>query len=906
MARRRETVRNTTLPGADSAWHASSVPDVLHSLDAKRAGLTAESVRHRRNRCGPNTLPRKPPATVMRIALRQFTSPLIYVLAAAAFASAFLGDYKDAAFITAVLLINGLIGTIQETRAEHASQALQQLLRIRATVRRDGHVREIDAEELVPGDIVYLESGNRVPADLRLCVAQGLEVDESLLTGESLTVVKDADWTGPANIPQADHRNMVYAGSMIVRGRSQGVVVATGSHSLIGRLALDVISVRGGKPPLIERMERFTRWIAIAVFSAALTVALVGVLFGGYTIKEMFLFGVALAVSAVPEGLPVALTVALAIGATRMARRGVIVRQLAAVEGLGSCTLIASDKTGTLTCNELTVREVRLPGGETFDVTGEGFVPEGRFLQHGAPLEPDAALAVADLARAAVLCNEAELHRHHHKWVWRGDPTDVAMLAMAHKLGWRRDDSLELHPQLATIPFEPEKQFAATYHEIDDEVRVVVKGAPERVLAMLVDGEHSAQLQEMAESMAESGYRVLALAEGPVTHKIEHHIAPPDPDALHCLGLVGMIDPLRPGVIEAVADARRAGVETIMVTGDHPVTALAIARNLGFAEDYDQVVTGTELAHASDSEIEELARVTKVFARIAPHQKLQIVSAARANGNFVAVTGDGINDAPALREANIGVAMGLSGTDVARETADLVISDDHYATITAGIEEGRIAYDNIRNVIYLLISTGAAEVVLVALALATGSPLPLLPAQLLWLNLVTNGIQDVALAFEPGDQTVRTRPPRPPCEPIFNRLMIERTVLAAVVMGCIGFALFTWALQNGWSEQAARNGLLMLMVLFENVHIFNCRSETRSAFALSPLRSPVLMCGILAAFSIHVSMLYLPLGQTLLDTQPISASHWMLLVALSLPILLVMELHKVNWRWRERRVANPG
>jgi Ca2+-transporting ATPase len=902
----REKVRQKGAPEARSDWHAMTVPDALQTLAAKRAGLNAESVQQRRHRWGPNTLPRKPPATVLRIALRQFTSPLIYVLAAAAFASAFLGDYKDAAFITAVLLINGLIGTIQETRAEHASQALQQLLRIRATVRRDGHVVEIDAEELVPGDIVFLESGNRVPADLRLCVAQGLEVDESLLTGESLSVLKDADWIGKENMPQADHRNMVYAGSMIVRGRSQGVVVATGNHSLIGRLALDVISGRGGKPPLIERMERFTRWIAIAVMSAALAVAFVGVIFGGYTIKEMFLFGVALAVSAVPEGLPVALTVALAIGATRMARRGVIVRQLAAVEGLGSCTLIASDKTGTLTCNELTVTEVRLPDGAIFKVTGEGFAPDGRFLQHGAPLEPDAALTLADLARAAVLCNEAELHRHHQHWVWRGDPTDVAMLTMAHKLGWRRDDSLELHPQLATIPFEPEKQFAATYHDINGEIRVLVKGAPERVLAMLADGEGLSQLRKTAESMAESGYRVLALAEGPVSHGIDDHIAPPDPDELHCLGLVGMIDPLRPGVAEAVAEARRAGVETIMVTGDHPVTALAIARNLGLAENYDQVITGTELAHASEHEIEQLARRTKVFARIAPHQKLQIVSAARAIGNFVAVTGDGINDAPALREANIGVAMGLSGTDVARETADLVISDDHYATITAGIEEGRIAYDNIRNVIYLLISTGAAEVVLVALALATGSPLPLLPAQLLWLNLVTNGIQDVALAFEPGDQSVRTRPPRPPSEPIFNRIMIERTVLAAVVMGCIGFALFNWALANGWSESAARNGLLLLMVLFENVHIFNCRSETRSAFALSPFRSPVLMCGMLAAFSIHVTMLYLPLGQSLLDTQPLSASQWMMIATLSLPILLVMELHKANWRWREKRAGTPA
>src|SRR5210317_423603 len=769
---------------------------VLDSLGAVTGGLSDEEAASRLEHYGPNTLPRREPPSLVEIMLRQFRSPMIYLLAIAAAVSLVIGEVKDAAFIMGVLLINAIIGTIQEARAEKASQALQQLLRIRAAVRRSHRVLDVDAETLVPGDVVYLESGNRVPADIRLIAAHGLEVDESLLTGESLPVAKQAEWSGPPGTPLADRLNMLHAGAMVARGRCHGAVVATGANSAIGSLALDVIRSEGGRPPLVERMERFTRRIALAVLVAAAAIAVMGVVMGRYAVTEMFMFGVALAVSAIPEGLPVALTVALAIGTTRMARRGVIVRQLAAVEGLGSCTLIASDKTGTLTCNELTVTEVRLPDGATFEVTGEGFAPDGRFLQHGAPLEPDAALALADLARAAVLCNEAELHRHHEHWLWRGDPTDVAMLTMAHKLGWRRDDSLELHPQLATIPFEPEKQFAASYHDINGEIRVLVKGAPERVLEMLADGERLTQLRKTAESMAESGYRVLALAEGPVSHGIDDHIAPPDPDELHCLGLVGMIDPLRPGVAEAVADARRAGVETIMVTGDHPVTALAIARNLGLAENYDQVITGTDLAHADEHEIQQFARRTKVFARIAPHQKLQIVSAARAIGNFVAVTGDGINDAPALREANIGVAMGLSGTDVARETADLVISDDHYATITAGIEEGRIAYDNIRNVMYLLISTGAAEVVLVALALATGSPLPLLPAQLLWLNLVTNGIQDVALAFEPGDQSVRTRPPRPPSEPFFNRIMIERTVVAAAVMGCIGFALFNWALAN--------------------------------------------------------------------------------------------------------------
>jgi magnesium-transporting ATPase (P-type) len=878
-----------------------SGPETLAALHAGRDGLDDAEAAARIERFGPNRLPQRPPPTMAQIALRQFQSPLIYLLAVAALISVFLQEHKDAAFISAVLLINALIGTIQEARAERAGRALQQLLQVTGTVRRNSEVHEVSAEVIVPGDIVYLESGNRVPADIRLLSAQGLEVDESLLTGESLPVDKNADWVGAEDTPQADRQNMVYAGAIVVRGRSDGVVVATGKASLVGSLALDVLSATGGKPPLIERMERFTKRIAIAVLSAAAVVAFAGVTLGDYSITDMFLFSVAMAVSAIPEGLPVALTVALAVGATRMARRGVIIRQLAAVEGLGSCTLVASDKTGTLTCNELTVNEVRLPDGTRFEISGHGFVPDGEFLLDGQALLPDAASRLHGLARASVLCNEAELHHRGADWVWRGDPTDVAMLTMARKLGWKRDETLQRYPAVNSIPFEPERQYAATYHAIDGDLTVMVKGAPERVLEMLADNSSAiANLKAMAEDMASAGFRVLALAEGQAPAGLDAHVAPPEPSGLRCLGLVGMIDPLREGVEEAIADVRRAGVKTIMVTGDHPVTALAIARQLGLAESVEQVVTGRNLLDAPIERLPGLIDTGRVFARVAPHQKLQIVEAARAAGHFVAVTGDGINDAPALQAANIGVAMGRSGTDVARETAELVIADDHFATITAGIEEGRIAYDNIRNVIYLLVSTGAAEVVLVALALATGSPLPLLPAQLLWLNLVTNGIQDVALAFEPGDTDVLQRKPRPPKESIFNRLMIERTVLAALVMGMIGFWLFQWMLAQGSTEQSARNALLLLMVLFENVHIFNCRSEVRSAFSRSPLRSPILMLGMLLAFSVHVAMLYLPIGNTLLGTEAVSVEQWLVVVALSLPILLAMELHKLVRRLTNR------
>jgi magnesium-transporting ATPase (P-type) len=632
----------------------------------------------------------------------------------------------------------------------------------------------------------------------------------------------------------------------------------------------------------------------------------------------MFLFGVALAVSAIPEGLPVALTVALAIATTRMARRGVIVRRLAAVEGLGSCTLIASDKTGTLTCNELTVREVRLPDGTRFEVTGEGFVPRGEVRLDGKAASGDHG-ELAALARAAVLCNEGDLHQCEGTWVWRGDPTDLALLSLGHKLGWVREVALGRHPQVNEIPFEPERRFAATYHRADDAVRIFVKGAPERVLTMCAWPEHGdrgPEVQALAESMAEQGFRVLALAEGTAPADLDPEQIPAEPSGLTFLGLVGMIDPLRPGVREAVAACHEAGITVCMITGDHPVTALAIARDLGFASRPDQVVTGRELESQSPDEIQQTVQKVRVFARTTPRQKLQLVEAARQAGHFVAVTGDGVNDAPALRAANIGVAMGRSGTDVAREAAELVITDDNFATIVSGVEEGRVAYDNVRKVIYLLVSTGAAEVILLTLAVATGWPdtdagfavLPLLPVQLLWLNLVTNGIQDVALAFEPNEGDVLRRKPRPPHERIFNRLMIERTVVAAVVMAAVGFAAFCWMIEvAGMSEDSARNALLLLMVLFENIHIGNCRSETRSAFFLSPLRSPILLGGAIIAFLVHVAAMHWPLTQRLLKTEPVSLTTWAALLALALTIFVAMEVHKGIWSLRQRHGASlPG
>lgn len=897
----------------DTCWHGSSAESALGVLQSRADGLSTAEVESRRRMVGPNRLPAARQQTWWLIFGRQFVNPLIYILIIAAIVAGAIGEVTDAAFISAVLVINAVIGCVQEYRAERSASALQKLLKIRASVMRDGQVWEIDAEQLVPGDIVWLESGSRVPADLRLLSAHGLEVDESLLSGESTTVTKDPEWIGAPDAPLADRLNMAHAGSTVARGRAKGVVVAIGANTHVGLLSLDVMTVSAGRPPLLMRLDRFTRVVGIVVLGAIVVVMFAGVFIQQLELADTFIFGVALAVSAIPEGLPVAITVALAIATTRMARRGVIVRKLGAVEGLGSCTLIASDKTGTLTCNELTVRSAWTPDGRRYGVTGEGFVPAGEIQLDGNAVDASEHNQLETLSIAASLCNEADLHRHDDQWVWRGESTDVAMLTFAAKLGLGHEKLLDLYPQINELPFEPEQRYAASYHRVDGKVVVYVKGAPERVLDMCAhadaDGHIDAEARRVADALAEGGERVLALAQGEVHEDIDgtqSHLLP-EPDNLRLLGLVGMIDPPRAGVLEAVTACRDAGLATCMVTGDHPRTALAIARKLGLVESHDStVVSGDELERADDAELESLVKRASVFARVAPHQKLRIVEAAQRLGRFVAVTGDGVNDAPALRRANIGVAMGKSGTDVAREASDLVISDDNFATIVAGVEEGRIAYANIRNVVFLLISTGAAEVVLVTLAVATGSPLPLLPVQLLWLNLVTNGIQDVALAFEPGVGDELKRPPRPTNEPIFNRLMIERTVVSAVVMGLVAFGAFVWLLDAGWDEASARNAVLLLMVLFENVHIGNCRSETVSAFRLSPLRSPILLAGVILAFGVHVAAMHFPAFADVLGAAPLPPSIWAMMVGLSLTVLVAIELHKQFWAWRNRRPKDAG
>ncbi|MFW6009946.1 MAG: cation-translocating P-type ATPase, partial [Actinomycetota bacterium] len=775
-------------------------------------------------------------------------------------------------------------------------------VRARARVRRNGHAMDVDGEEVVPGDVLLLESGMRVSADVRLLTTRGLQIDESLLTGESLPVDKEAAEPLAQETALADRRNLAFAGTVVTSGRASGLVVATADSTAVGHIAARLAATPPQPPPLVVSLERFARvigWVALGLIGVILVVGLLR----GEEFGELLLGAVALAVSAVPEGLPIALTVALAVAVSRMAKRRVVIRHLPAVEGLGSCGVICTDKTGTLTRNELTAEQI-VAGGERYTATGTGYVPEGELRHDGRPVVAAEHEGLWRLLRAASLANESSLAADEEApegWTWSGDPTDVALLALALKGDLDPERFQAEHPQRTAVPFEPVRRYGASYHLADGSGGLVcVKGAPERVLAMC-DREFDAATQTTRpldrdawstaiEELMGAGQRVIGIADDHTPEPVEEGSTPPEPTELVFLGLVGMADPPRDGVAEAVESCRMAGIRVVMVTGDHATTARVIAQRVRLADVDAPVLEGEALQALDEDALRAAVERHDIVARVAPEDKLRVVEACQLNGDYVAVTGDGVNDAPALRQANLGIAMGRSGSDVAREASELVITDDNFASIVAGVEEGRTAYDNVRKVIYLLISTGAAEVTLMLSALLLGLGVPLTAVQLLWLNLVTNGIQDVALGFEPGERGVLRRPPRPPQEPIFDRVMIERTLVAAVVMG--GISLWLWASNQDLPVADARNLVMQLFVLFEILHIGNARSERISLFRLSPLRNPVLLGGTSLALAVHLLATYTPLMQTVLGVRPVSLMQWAELLLLASSIVVVMELHK--------------
>ena len=900
-----------TTPGEIKAhpWHALPPERVLELLGTTEEGLSAAEAKRRLIQFGPNELEVVRPPNPLLVFLREFQSPLIYVLLIAALITAALQEWIDTGVILAVLLINATIGTFHELRAEQAIRSLMQFLSPRARVVRDGEEHQVPARELVPGDIVLLESGIRVPADLRLLSATALMVDESVFTGESVPVIKQVAPVAP-DTPLADRRSMAYLGTIVTSGRGIGVVVATGTQTELGKIA--ELARREVQPqtPLEQQMARFARLVAFFVVIGVAIISAFGLLRGDPWVL-LFKFAVGAAVAIVPEGLPIVLTLVFAVSAQRMAQRRAIVRQLAAVETLGSTTVIGSDKTGTLTENRMTAHSVWAAGEVLSLSREEGSQPERLHIPVHEIRERSfwELPPVARVLLTGVLANEATLapsSQAGQEPEGIGDPTDVALLVAGARIGLIREEVESLYPTVAVVPFEPERRFAAVAARVGDELYLFAKGAPERILEMCstwasptgiapLDADH---ILTAAQELAAHGLRVLGFAAGPITseaaERLEELLAP---RSLTFLGLVGLWDPPRPGVREAIAECRAAGIRVVMITGDHAATAAAIAEHLGIAKRESGVLTGRELQRLSDQELREVVQRVSVYARVEPEQKLRIVRALQANGETVAVTGDGVNDAPALRAAEIGVAMGKSGTDVAREAADIVLTDDNFVTIVAAVEEGRGAFDNLRKATFFLISTGAAMIFVLPFAILFNWPLPFYPAQLLWLNLVTNGLQDVAMAFEPKEPGLMRRRPRPRREGILSPLLWERILLSGLVMAAGTLYMFDWTLRSTGSVDLARTVALTTMVIFQNFQVGNARSSTRSLFRMSPFSNRMLFVSVLAALGLHIAALYIPFTQLILRVQPIPLDIWPRIVAVAFTILIAVEIHK----WLRRR-----
>ncbi|HEY8491076.1 MAG TPA: HAD-IC family P-type ATPase [Dehalococcoidia bacterium] len=889
-----------------TAWYREPPEAVLRRLATSRHGLTEKEAARRLAEHGPNRLTTDRGPTALGVLIHQVRDPIIYVLFGALALTLLLQEFIDAGIIFLAIGADVVIGFFQEYRAERAVRALLQLVAPQAVVVREGQPRALDPAVLVPGDLVLLTAGSRVPADLRLVETTELRVDESVLTGESSPVLKTTAPLDAPDVPVNEQTNVAFMGTSVVSGRATGVVVATGMDTELGRISADVQRVGRVHTPLQRQFESFSRLLgALAVAIALLTVA--SGLLVGRDLSEMVLFSAALVVAAIPEGLPVVVTLTLAVGVTRMARRHAVIRRLPAVETLGSATLIGSDKTGTLTKNEMTVQTV-FAGGRHYRVTGTGYEPTGRFYDGEESVDPRDRRSLFLTLLGGVLCSDATLIRADSRWKVRGDPTEAALVVAAAKAGIDQREAADRYRRLDDIPFSSERAYMATLHEFGEGHAVFVKGAPERVTAFcdreLRDGEEAEMdrgaLLEEARRLAAEGLRVLAVAYRPLPREA-NRIEPADVESgLTFLGFQGELDPPRPEAVEAIAAAKRAGIRVVMITGDYAVTARAIAERMGIVEpDHAPVLTGRDLARMSDDALEEAAGRVSIFARVAPEQKLRLVRAFRRRGEVVAITGDGVNDAPALKQADIGVAMGITGTDVAKEAADMVLTDDNFASIYAAVEEGRAVYDNIRKAVLFLIPTALGLIVTIMIAVISGRALPFRPAQVIWINLVTNGLQDMALAFEPAEPGLARRPPRDPREPLLTPTMLRRTALVGAVLaaGTLGVFLHVRGLH---SLEYAQTAAVTTMVLFQNFHLFNSRSLDLSIFQIRFFSNWFLFFSLFSALTLHVLAVYWGPLQRVLGFEPLALDDWLISVAVASTVIVTVEAAK--W-FRQRTEA---
>jgi magnesium-transporting ATPase (P-type) len=885
----------------EAAWHALEPAEVLGALAASPAGLTADEAARRRQRHGPNALPEGKRASLLRVFGRQFASPLIYLLVAAAGIAVAIGERGDAIVIGAILLVNAVIGTFQEGRAERSMLALRRLTALRTRVLRDGEERELAASEVVPGDVLLLAAGDAVPADARVLEASRAEAVEAVLTGESQPVQKRPEPVA-ADAVLGDRTSMVHAGTHLSAGRVRVVTVATGLSTELGKIAALTRATETPPTPLERRVAQLGRILVVGALVIFAVVFLAGLL-RGLPLAEIFMVAVSQLVSVVPEGLPVAMTVGLAAGMQRMAARRAIVRRLAAVESLGSTTVICSDKTGTLTRGENTVVAVQL-GGRSLSVEGVGYAPEGRILEGGVAHVAGTDPSLRALLEAAVLCNDASLAPpgdDEPRWRALGDPTEAALLSLAIKGGLDPEALRAALPRVGEIPFDAAARLMVTAHG-GGAARTVVKGAPEALLPLCAaarDGAGSRTLDEAtrravmsaSEQMASRALRVLALAEAPPLPLDDVGFEALE-GRLTFLGLVGQLDPPRPEAAAAVARCRSAGIRPIMVTGDHRATGLAIARTIGIAGEGARALDGSELEALGERELDAAVGDVAVFARVAPSQKLRIVEALQRRGQVVAMTGDGVNDAPALVRADVGVAMGRTGTEVAKEAAAIVVTDDDFATIVEAVAEGRVVYRNVRKALLLLLSTGLAEVLFLLLALFLGYPLPFLAVQILWNNIVTEGTITVNLGMEPAEGDEMDGPPVRPSTHLLGDGLLSRLALMSAAITAITFGYFVIALWLGLPFERARTGTFTVLAVCEWFNLLNCRSERRSAFRNPLHRNPWLLGGLAVSVLLQLAVVYWPPLGRAFHTVPLPAADLAFVVGAASLVLWIEELRK--------------
>lgn len=865
-------------------WYTKNLEKVFEICKSNKDGLSEEEALKRLKENGKNELPKQKRETVGKIFLRQFFDPIVILLTISAIFSFIIAEVVDSMAIAVVILADLLMGTYQAWKADKTADSLTKLIKVQSKVKRDGKIVLKEASELVVGDIVLLESGNKISADMYIISSSNLTVDESVLTGESLSVQKEAGVLDE-NTYLAERTNMVFAGTSVLVGRAECVVVATALDTEIGKIHDTVIKTKETKSPLTIRMETFSKQISIGVIFIAIVLAII--LFSkGLPYNEVLLSVIALSVASMPEGLPLALTMALTIGSNRMAKKNVIVKRLNSVESLGSCTVIATDKTGTLTVNEQTAKIVVLPDETQYEITGVGYNNEGVIKTSSNDLK-----GINKIAYLGGLNNEARLFYKDNDWVSHGDSIDIAFLALLEKCKLKIDRSVIIKE----IPYESANKYSAVFFKQNDYEYITVKGSFEVVInycdKMYFNNSEKEINKEILlkqhEELAKNGYRVIAIAKG---KNIDGTIK-----NLTFMGMVGFIDPIRDDAKESIKECHKAGIKVVMITGDHPLTAYHIATDLSLVNNFDEVATGKEVAkylELGNDKFDEFIKTKKVFSRVTPIQKLNIVESYKRMGEFVAVTGDGVNDAPAIRSANIGVSMG-SGTDVAKETASMIIVNDDFTSIVTGVKEGRNAYSNIRKVSYMLLSSGLAEVLFFMFSVLFNLPMPLVAIQLLWINIITSGLQDLALSFEPAEDNIMDIPPRKTDEALFNKSFLIETLVSGIGIALLVFGVWLFLLkQVNITTEDARSYILVLMVFIQNMHVLNCRSEINSIFSKKIHKNHFVMFSIISAIILQFIIMNVPVLSHLLQANTVPIKHMIILFILSLSILILMEAYK--------------